>query len=64
MEVNPEDITDEYLNSLRNTKINRISIGAQTFNNQHLLFLGRNHNSIDIKNAIKKIKNIPIPINI
>ena len=29
MEVNPEDITDEYLNDLQNTKINRISIGAQ-----------------------------------
>ena len=38
MEVNPEDITDEYLNDLQNTKINRISIGAQTFDDQHLLF--------------------------
>ena len=64
MEVNPEDITDEYLNSLRNTKINRISIGAQTFNDQHLLFIGRNHNSIDIENAIKKIKNTYTNFNI
>ena len=39
MEVNPEDITDKYLNDLQNTKINRISIGAQTFDDQHLLFL-------------------------
>ena len=64
MEVNPEDITDEYLNDLQNTKINRISIGAQTFDDQHLLFLGRNHNSIDIENAIKKIKNIYSNFNI
>jgi len=64
MEVNPEEITDEYINSLRNTKINRISIGAQTFNDQHLLFIGRNHNSIDIENAIKKIKNTFTNFNI
>jgi len=64
MEVNPEDITDEYLNDLQNTKINRISIGAQTFDDQHLLFLGRNHNSIDIENAIKKIRNIYSNFNI
>ena len=53
MEVNPEDITDEYLKKLQNTKINRISIGAQTFNDEHLLFLGRNHNSNNIEKAIK-----------
>ena len=64
MEVNPEDITDKYLNDLQNTKINRISIGAQTFDDQHLLFLGRNHNSIDIENAIKKIKNAYSNFNI
>ena len=64
MEVNPEDITDKYLNDLQNTKINRISIGAQTFDDQHLLFLGRNHNSIDIENAIKKIKNTYSNFNI
>ena len=63
-EVNPEDITDEYLNDLQKTKINRISIGAQTFDDQHLLFLGRNHSSIDIENAIHKIKNIYNNFNI
>ena len=64
MEVNPEDITDKYLNDLQNTKINRISIGAQTFDNQHLSFLGRNHESSDIENAIKKIKNIYSNFNV
>ena len=63
-EVNPVDITDEYLNDWQKTKLLRISIGAQTFDDQHLLFLGRNHNSIDIENAIKKIKNTYSNFNI
>ena len=64
MEANPEDITDKYLNNLQNTKINRISIGAQTFDNQHLSFLGRNHKSSDIEEAIKKIKDIYSNFNV
>lgn len=64
MEVNPEDINDGYLTSLQKTKINRISIGAQTFDDEHLLFLGRNHNSNDIQKAIRKIKNLYSNFNI
>ncbi len=45
IEVNPESVTQEKLQRLRETGVNRISFGIQTFNNEHLRRLGRVHNA-------------------
>ena len=57
-EANPEDLTKEKLEFLKN-KINRLSIGIQTFNNKLLKLLDRKQVNIEnIKLAKKYFKNI------
>jgi len=56
IEANPGTVNEKYLAELRKFGINRISIGAQSFNNQHLKYLGRIHNEQDIFNAVKDAK--------
>jgi oxygen-independent coproporphyrinogen-3 oxidase len=41
LEVNPETITPEKLDSFRRVGVNRINIGVQSFNPENLNFLGR-----------------------
>lgn len=53
IEVNPGTVDFLKLNEYKNFGINRISIGAQSFNNLELEFLQRIHNSQDICNTIK-----------
>lgn len=52
MELNPDDVSLEYLRELKNIGINRISIGSQTFNDDILMLIGRRHNACDIKKAV------------
>lgn len=53
-EANPENLTLEYLEFLKkNTPINRLSIGIQSFDNQDLKTLGRKHSA---EEAIKTVK--------
>ncbi len=53
IELNPETVDFEYFKKLKDTKINRISIGAQSFDDEILKFIGRKHLSIDIFNAVE-----------
>ncbi|MFH1684129.1 MAG: radical SAM family heme chaperone HemW [Candidatus Margulisiibacteriota bacterium] len=48
IESNPGTADKTKLKELRKLGINRLSIGAQSFNDQHLKILGRIHNSKDI----------------
>lgn len=45
IEVNPDDITKDYLSLLRELPINRVSMGVQSFNDRLLNIIGRRHNS-------------------
>lgn len=54
-ELNPENITLEYLKKLKG--INRLSFGCQTFDNNILKIIGRRHNASDVENAVKYAKN-------
>jgi oxygen-independent coproporphyrinogen-3 oxidase len=45
LESNPDDLTKEYLKSLRNTPVNRLSIGIQSFSDDDLRFMNRVHDS-------------------
>lgn len=52
VEVNPDSINPDYLKALRKLGINRLSIGAQTFDDEKLQKIGRRHNSAQILNAV------------
>ncbi|WP_424962931.1 radical SAM family heme chaperone HemW [Ekhidna sp.] len=43
LEANPEDLTEEYSNTLLDSGINRLSIGIQTFDEQKLKWMNRVH---------------------
>ena len=60
MECNPDDLTEEYCNSLELLPINRVSMGAQTFSDARLQFLHRRHRSQDVEQAILRLRNIGI----
>jgi oxygen-independent coproporphyrinogen-3 oxidase len=45
IEVNPNDITLEYAKGLKEIGFNRISMGVQSFIDEHLLWMNRRHRS-------------------
>jgi oxygen-independent coproporphyrinogen-3 oxidase len=44
-EANPDDLTTEYLGHLKKIGVNRLSIGIQSFYNNHLQWLNRRHDA-------------------
>ncbi|MEA3316305.1 MAG: radical SAM family heme chaperone HemW, partial [Campylobacterota bacterium] len=54
IEANPNSATFDWIKTIYDIGINRISFGVQSFNNEKLKFLGRNHNK---NNAIEAINN-------
>ncbi len=52
MEVNPGDLSTEYLAALNKLGINRLNIGIQSFDDGLLKFLGRRHNAKEAEKAI------------
>ena len=57
-ELNPENLTKEYLKNLKKCGINRISMGCQTFNNDILEIIGRQHTAQEVMNAVKSAQDI------
>jgi oxygen-independent coproporphyrinogen-3 oxidase len=53
VEVNPGTVSASDLKDYRSAGINRISIGIQSFNDNHLKFLGRIHNAVEAKRAFE-----------
>lgn len=56
IEVNPASVTEDKLLSYKKSGINRISMGAQSFNNDELKILGRIHNADDIYDTYNLIR--------
>ncbi len=52
LEANPGTITAEKLSAFRSMGINRINIGVQSFQHQHLRFLGRIHSAGEAVEAL------------
>ena len=52
MEVNPDDITNDLAETISALHINRVSMGAQTFDDNRLKFLNRRHKSFQVERAI------------
>ncbi len=53
LEINPIQITPDYLIELRKTPINRLSLGLQSMHDSDLAFLGRRHKSDQIQHKLK-----------
>jgi oxygen-independent coproporphyrinogen III oxidase len=58
VEVNPDDITEDYLVFLKSLGVNRLSMGVQTFDPKLLQFMNRAHSVDQAKNAILLIKKV------
>jgi oxygen-independent coproporphyrinogen-3 oxidase len=56
IECNPDNITENKLEFYKNNNVNRISIGAVSFNNTILNFFNRNYNSKVLINSINLTK--------
>jgi len=57
-EANPNSASYSWLLNMRKLGVNRISFGVQTFNNEKLKFLGRNHDKTQAINAINNAKKV------
>lgn len=53
LEANPDDLEINYIRALRNTPINRFSIGVQSFKESDLKYMNRAHNAKQADYAIK-----------
>lgn len=58
LEMNPDDANKDYLKSLNSIGINRLSIGAQTFDNEVLKFIGRRHNFEQTIKTVQLAKDV------
>ena len=56
IEANPDDLTDEYINMLAATPINRFSIGIQSFDDDELRFLSRRHKGQQAIDAVRAVQ--------
>jgi len=56
IEVNPDDITFEYVITLKHFPINRISMGIQSFDDCELQLLNRRHNAQSAKQAVHRLQ--------
>ena len=53
IEANPNDITPEYLGFLRSIGVNRLSMGVQSFCDEHLRWFNRRHNAQEAIDAYR-----------
>lgn len=60
MECNPDDVTEDFCETIKALPINRISMGAQTFSDKRLRFLHRRHNAAEVELAVKRLRHIGI----
>jgi len=53
IEANPDDLNRDYLYSLKDTEINRLSIGIQSFYEDELLWMNRAHSAIEAEKCLE-----------
>ena len=57
LEVNPDDVTKNYLIELKQAGINRLSLGTQSFFDEDLKLMNRAHNSDQAIEALENVTN-------
>ncbi|MFB9863160.1 radical SAM family heme chaperone HemW [Rufibacter immobilis] len=58
LEANPDDLTLEKLQALRQTPVNRLSIGVQSFHDPHLQLMNRPHTAAEAALSIKMAQDL------
>ncbi len=53
-EVNPDDVTPAFIAALRDTPVNRLSMGVQSFDDSDLAFLRRRHTALAAVEAVTR----------
>lgn len=53
LEANPDDLTEQKITELKNTPVNRFSIGIQSFYDDDLKLMNRAHNSLEALHAVQ-----------
>ena len=56
VEVNPDDITEQYAEALAHTPVNRVSMGIQSLDDNCLRFMGRRHSATQAVEAVKRLR--------
>ena len=56
IEVNPDDVSVELAAVLQQLPVNRVSMGAQTFDDKRLQFLHRRHSSAQVAAAVQRLR--------
>ncbi len=56
IECNPDDVTPEWIEGLRQTPVNRISMGVQTLDNGLLRLLNRRHTAEQARQAVDMLR--------
>lgn len=62
LEMNPDDVTKEFLSGLRSAGINRASMGVQSFDPELLKFMNRAHNSNEALKCLELLKASEIDV--
>ena len=60
IECNPDDVTPSFASLLASLPVNRVSMGAQTFDDTRLGFLRRRHNAAEVVNAVNTLRDAGI----
>ena len=56
IEMNPDDVTPAYAAALSELPVNRVSMGAQTFDDRRLRFLHRRHSASQVHEAVRLLR--------
>ncbi|MCA5004202.1 radical SAM family heme chaperone HemW [Sphingobacterium bovistauri] len=57
LEANPDDLTANKVKALRQTPINRFSIGIQSFYEEDLIWMNRAHNAQEADSSVKRVQD-------
>ena len=60
MECNPDDVTDAFSDLIGELPVNRVSMGAQTFDDRRLRFLRRRHDASQVVEAVGRLRRAGI----
>lgn len=60
IEANPDDITEEYAEALARTRVNRVSLGIQSFDDEALKLMNRRHTAEEACAAVRTLREAGI----
>ncbi len=61
VECNPDDVTEELLDTYSRAGVNRVSIGVQSMVPHVLAALGRTHDQANVRRAVDAVRTVPLP---